>query len=120
MKKDLVIAFQIKTKEVMAVQSAPTAALSSVSLNEAGEAAEIQRIIQALKKHDNNRLRVAAELGISRMGLYKKMRRYGLLQSAATANDFWGIQTTTGIDPSLGTIPDADASLATISDSERG
>jgi len=97
-----------------------TAALSSGSLNEAREAAEIQLIIQALKKHDNNRLRVAAELGISRMGLYKKMRRYGLLQSAATANGFWGIQTTTDIDPSLGTIPDADASLATISDAERG
>jgi DNA-binding NtrC family response regulator len=100
--------------------AAPTAALSSGSLNEAREAAEVQLIIQALKKHDNNRLRVAAELGISRMGLYKKMRRYGLLQGAATANGFWGIQTTPEIDPSLGTISDADASLATISDVERG
>ncbi|HTU92917.1 MAG TPA: sigma 54-interacting transcriptional regulator, partial [Gemmataceae bacterium] len=53
--------------------------LSLGSLNQAKEAAEIQRIIQALKKHSNNRLRVAAELGISRMGLYKKLRRYGLL-----------------------------------------
>ena len=53
--------------------------MSSGSLNQAKEAVEIQRIIQALKKHGNNRLRVAAELGISRMGLYKKLRRYGLL-----------------------------------------
>jgi DNA-binding NtrC family response regulator len=99
---------------------APTAALSSGSLNEAREAAEIQRIIQTLEKHGNNRLRAAAELGISRMGLYKKMRRYGLIQGAAIANGIWEIQTTTDIDPSLGTISDADPSLGTISDPERG
>jgi two-component system, NtrC family, response regulator HydG len=43
------------------------------------EEAEAQRIVQALRKHNNNRLRAAAELGISRMTLYKKLRRYGLL-----------------------------------------
>jgi DNA-binding NtrC family response regulator len=36
-------------------------------------------IIKALKKHGNNRLRAAAELGISRMTLYKKMHLYGLM-----------------------------------------
>ncbi|HTU22372.1 MAG TPA: sigma-54 dependent transcriptional regulator [Gemmataceae bacterium] len=68
---------------------APATEMSAGSLNQAREAAEIQRIIQALKKHGNNRLRAAAELGISRMGLYKKLHRYGLIQSAATANGFW-------------------------------
>ena len=68
---------------------APTAMLSSGSLNQAKEEAEIHRIILALKKHDNNRLRAAAELGISRMGLYKKLHRYGLIQSARERNRFW-------------------------------
>jgi DNA-binding NtrC family response regulator len=41
--------------------------------------AEAQRIVLALQKHNNNRLRAAAELGISRMTLYKKLHRYGLM-----------------------------------------
>lgn len=83
---------------------APTPALSAGSLNQAREAAEIQRIVQALKKHGNNRLRAAAELGISRMGLYKKLRRYGLIQNAATTNGFWDKHTVEHA--ALGTIPD--------------
>jgi DNA-binding NtrC family response regulator len=90
----------------VAKPAAPSVAASSGSLNQAREAAEIQRIVQALEKHGNNRLRVAAELGISRMGLYKKLRRYGLIQTAATstANGFWGNHTIT--DSVLGTIHD--------------
>ena len=30
-----------------------------------------------------------AELGISRMGLYKKLHRYGLIHSAPAQNGFW-------------------------------
>jgi two-component system response regulator HydG len=44
--------------------------------------AEAQRIVLALEKHNNNRLRAAAELGISRMTLYKKLHRYGLMPTA--------------------------------------
>jgi DNA-binding NtrC family response regulator len=40
--------------------------------------AEIVRITDALQRHQNNRLRAAAELGISRVTLYKKMHKYGL------------------------------------------
>jgi transcriptional regulator with PAS, ATPase and Fis domain len=47
-------------------------------LSQAKEEAEIWRIKQALEKHGNNRLRAAAELGISRMGLYKKLHKYNL------------------------------------------
>ena len=36
--------------------------------------------LAALAKHKNNRLRAAGELGISRMGLYKKLHKYGLAQ----------------------------------------
>jgi DNA-binding NtrC family response regulator len=42
--------------------------------------AEARRIVEALGKHGNNRLRAAAELGLSRMGLYKKLYRLGLLE----------------------------------------
>jgi DNA-binding NtrC family response regulator len=51
------------------------------TLARAKEMAEAQRIVRALHKHANNRLRAAAELGISRMTLYNKLRRYGLLCS---------------------------------------
>jgi transcriptional regulator with PAS, ATPase and Fis domain len=39
----------------------------------------VRRITQALERHANNRLRAAAELGISRMALYKKLHKYGLM-----------------------------------------
>jgi|GEM_PF-2023613 DNA-binding NtrC family response regulator len=45
--------------------------------------ADISRIKAALKKHGNNRIRAAAELGISRMGLYKKLHKYGLIGNGA-------------------------------------
>ena len=40
------------------------------------------RIVEALRKHGNNRLRAAAELGISRMTLYNKLHKYGLIDLA--------------------------------------
>jgi DNA-binding NtrC family response regulator len=49
------------------------------TLHQVREEIEIQRIRAALRKHRNNRLRAAVELGISRMGLYKKLHKYGLL-----------------------------------------
>jgi two-component system response regulator HupR/HoxA len=49
------------------------------TLGEAKESAEVYRIREALRRHKNNRLRAAAELGISRMTLYKKLHRYGLM-----------------------------------------
>jgi two-component system response regulator HydG len=44
--------------------------------------AEIARIMEVLAKHHNNRLRTALELGISRMTLYKKLHKYGLMGAA--------------------------------------
>jgi two-component system response regulator HydG len=46
------------------------------------QSAELARITEALLKHSNNRLRAAAELGISRMALYKKLHKYGLINTA--------------------------------------
>jgi DNA-binding NtrC family response regulator len=54
-----------------------------MTLTESREEAEILRIAEALRKHNNNRLRAAAELGISRMGLYKKLHKYGLIDLPA-------------------------------------
>jgi DNA-binding NtrC family response regulator len=48
-------------------------------LHRSREEAEIQQIREALHKHRNNRMRAAAELGISRMGLYKKLHKYGFI-----------------------------------------
>jgi DNA-binding NtrC family response regulator len=52
------------------------------NLKEAGEEAEMECIIDALAKNDNNRFRAAQDLGISRMSLYKKLHKYGLMDFA--------------------------------------
>jgi DNA-binding NtrC family response regulator len=49
------------------------------TLTQSKEVAEQARIRDALDKNENNRLRAAAELGISRMTLYKKLHKYGLM-----------------------------------------
>jgi two-component system response regulator PilR (NtrC family) len=67
-----------------AIQSGPsTLAIVASTLAETREDAEAQHIAEALQRHKNNRKRVAAELGISRMTLYKKLHRYGLMGAAA-------------------------------------
>ena len=54
------------------------------------EQAEAARILGAFQKHKNNRLRAAAELGISRMTLYNKLHRYGLNTRKASASGSTG------------------------------
>jgi DNA-binding NtrC family response regulator len=49
------------------------------TLHETRREVEVRRILEALEQHDNNRLRAAKELGISRVGLYKKLHQYGLM-----------------------------------------
>jgi DNA-binding NtrC family response regulator len=62
-----------------AVQSAPVAQAPQGTLAQTKEHAEAARISAALARNGNNRLRAAAELGISRMTLYKKLYRYGFM-----------------------------------------
>jgi len=90
---------------LIALGDLPPAVLSSLSRNDASPRPELERIIKpldggtlheareemeirwihaALKKHGNNRLQAAAELGISRMGLYKKLHKYGLIATGKT------------------------------------
>jgi DNA-binding NtrC family response regulator len=61
----------------LAVLRAPGAGRSALATVK--QEAEVVRITEALRRHRNNRLRAAAELGISRMALYKKLHKYGLM-----------------------------------------
>lgn len=45
-----------------------------------GHASEKEELLAALARNNNNRARAAKELGISRMGLYKRMRKHGLIE----------------------------------------
>jgi DNA-binding NtrC family response regulator len=45
----------------------------------ARESAERAEVIAALRRNDDNRSSAAADLGISRVALYKKLRKYGLV-----------------------------------------
>jgi DNA-binding NtrC family response regulator len=56
---------------------------SAKTLKNVKDSAEVRLILDALKKHHNNRMRAAAELGISRVTLYSKLRQHGL----TAAND---------------------------------
>jgi len=47
-------------------------------LAKARKDAERGRLLEALRRHDQNRSRAAAELGVSRVTLYKKLHKYGL------------------------------------------
>ena len=63
----------------------PVPAMASSTLAQIKRDAELARITEALEKHSNNRLRAASELGISRMTLYKKLYKYGLMQPSAAS-----------------------------------
>jgi DNA-binding NtrC family response regulator len=59
---------------------APQGRLTATStLAECKDQTELAVITQALERNSQNRLRAAAELGISRMTLYKKLHKYGLM-----------------------------------------
>ena len=59
--------------------STSTLAESLSTLAESTEAVEREQIAAALQRNGNNRLRAAADLGISRMTLYKKLHKFELL-----------------------------------------
>ncbi len=58
-----------------------SASVQPATLAQSREETEIRQIQDALIRHRNNRRRTAAELGISRMGLYKKLHKYGLIEA---------------------------------------
>jgi DNA-binding NtrC family response regulator len=56
------------------------ARMAATTLAQTKREAEYARITEALEKHGHNRLRTASELGISRMTLYKKLYKYGIIE----------------------------------------
>ncbi|MHC4398532.1 MAG: sigma-54 interaction domain-containing protein, partial [Planctomycetota bacterium] len=52
--------------------------MASSKLEDARRRAEREQLLDALRRHNNNRTSAAADLGISRVTLYKKLNRYGL------------------------------------------
>jgi DNA-binding NtrC family response regulator len=54
---------------------------SPSTLAQSKDEAERARIAEALERNGNNRLRAAAELGISRMTLYNKLHKLGFMAS---------------------------------------
>ena len=48
------------------------------TLKEMMETIEKQLLREALAEHDNNKTRTAATLGITREGLHKKLKNYGM------------------------------------------
>ena len=81
--EDLPVALRSSGSPVRANQACPAVDgyVQTGALARTKEAAEAQRILSALQRNNNNRLRAAVELGISRMTLYKKLHRYGLMSS---------------------------------------
>lgn len=77
------------TTEMPAPYFDETLPMESKPLAQTREEAEVIRISAALKKHRNNRLRAASELGISRMALYNKLHKYRLFDFRA-ADRPWG------------------------------
>jgi two-component system response regulator HydG len=69
-----------------AAPPAPTATSSSSAAGAGGPEDEVWRICEALRKHRNNRVRAAAELGMSRVSLYKKLHKYGLFEKAGAGD----------------------------------
>jgi DNA-binding NtrC family response regulator len=69
------------SREKPQAQPGPAAGFppAPATLSQSQREAEVRRIREALRRHGENRLRAAAELDISRMSLYKKLHKYGLM-----------------------------------------
>ncbi len=50
-------------------------------LDSARQHGERQRIMEVLEKNDNNRTQAAKELGISRVAFYKRLRKFGIIET---------------------------------------
>lgn len=76
----LVRAANLPVKATGSLLGNDTAPVSETTLAQTKCEAECARITQALEKNGHNRLRTASELGISRMTLYKKLYKYGIIE----------------------------------------
>ncbi|MDZ7619232.1 MAG: sigma-54 dependent transcriptional regulator [Patescibacteria group bacterium] len=65
--------------EAHSVEDTPPCAPLNGSLLDRVAASEKAMLEESLRKHGNNRTATAKTLGLSRVGLYKKMRKYGMI-----------------------------------------
>jgi DNA-binding NtrC family response regulator len=77
----LVVHRPIEVDEPAGAEADVAALAAHGTLAESKDRAERARITQALERNSHNCLRTAAELGISRMTLYKKLHKYGLMRA---------------------------------------
>ena len=68
----------IQESFTLGARPAPGPFVEGNQLAEAKERAEVDRLAKALQHNKNNRTHTAAELGVSRMTLFRRMRHYGL------------------------------------------
>jgi len=73
---------KIRERQAKTLASTPLAAPSRSRLVETVARTERETILRALRETNNNRAAAARALGLSRVGLYKKMRKYGISQPA--------------------------------------
>jgi two-component system response regulator HydG len=76
---DLPLKIEVRVNPLFKPESAPVIQ----TLVAIREVAEQERILEALGKNGNNRRRASQDLGISRMTLYKKMHKYGMMSKAS-------------------------------------
>jgi DNA-binding NtrC family response regulator len=74
-----------------AERSTAATCLFPSTLSEKVALSEREILEQALREHGNKRTATAQSLGISRVGLYKKMKKYGMISSNGNANGNSGI-----------------------------
>ncbi len=79
--EDLAPAVAAGGQPQLAAQTLAIAAATELSLHHSLQGPERQIIIQALEKNRGNRNLTAAQLGINRTTLYKKMKKYDLLEA---------------------------------------
>ncbi len=71
----------LSTKGPQAEAASGAAGAAGSSLSELVASSEQEILEEQLRAHNYNRTATARSLGISRVGLYKKMRRYGMIKS---------------------------------------
>ncbi len=75
------------TAERSQTQQAATAASTATTIAERIAGQEREILEQTLREHDQNRTATARALGLSRVGLYKKMKRLGMIGLPARSAD---------------------------------
>ena len=78
----------------------PSAGDPLLTLARTKDEVEVRLILEALAKHNNNRVHTARELGISRIALYKKLHKHGLMNPLSQPM-IEGVKADLGLHPTV-------------------